>query len=322
MLTPLEVLTSNDKTAHYGRISLLVDNLYSLQHQRIRLGNRLVAQFRLKLGINPGETEKELEKQDRNMLEALRLAYNCIADGLVDPTNPILPEAPRPSDLLTNPIEHFLVRSYLDVRRVEEEHLKYIEKALQDVPIYTKWLSGVKGVGPTMAGVILRYIDIHKATYVSSIWAFAGLDVAPDGRARSKRKEHLVPREYKDRDGKTQEKQSITFNPTLRTKLLGVLATSFLRSKSPYAEHYYRYRTRITPERPEWTKLHVHRASLRYMIKLFIRDLYIQWRALEDLPVHPSYNERLSSAQELSDAEQKISADFLNKKSPKDWTQS
>lgn len=47
---------------------------------------------------------------------------------------------------------------------------------------------------------------------------------------RSKKKQSLEVRDYTDRNGDVQQKLSITFQPFLKTKLNGVLATSFLRA--------------------------------------------------------------------------------------------
>ena len=47
---------------------------------------------------------------------------------------------------------------------------------------------------------------------------------------RSKKKQSLEIRDYTDRNGEAQQKLSITFQPFLKTKLNGVLATSFLRA--------------------------------------------------------------------------------------------
>ena len=43
-----------------------------------------------------------------------------------------------------------------------------------------------------MAGVLISEFDIHRARYPSSMWKYAGLDVARDGRGRSRKAEHLV----------------------------------------------------------------------------------------------------------------------------------
>lgn len=122
-----------------------------------------------------------------------------------------------------------------------------------------------------------------------------GIPVEAKGlhQGRSKRKEHLIKVRYTDRDGEEQERDSITFRPFLKTKLVGVLAASFLRSKNPvYAPVYYSYKTRLETH-PNWTdktKDHRHKAALRYMIKVFLKDLYVAWRTLEGLPVAPEYH--------------------------------
>ena len=58
-----------------------------------------------------------------------------------------------------------------------------------------------------------------------------GLDLSKpgEGAGRSRKAEHLVDVEYTDKDGKMQTKKSITFNPFLKTKLVGVLAASFVK---------------------------------------------------------------------------------------------
>lgn len=132
---------------------------------------------------------------------------------------------------------------------------------------------------------------------------------------RSRKKIHLVKREYVNKDGVVSERDSITYNPWLKTKLMGVVATSFLRSASPYRQHYDNYKHRIesdesrikkptltkdeaaaaieagAPKEDVWSKGRIHQASLRYMVKMFLCDLYNAWRPLEGLPVMPTYHE-------------------------------
>ncbi len=163
-----------------------------------------------------------------------------------------------------------------------------------------------------MAGVIISEIDISKAKYPSSLWAYAGLDVGSDGQGRSRRKEHLVDRTYINKAGNEATRVGITFNPFLKTKLMGVLASSFLRVKdSPYADIYRAYKHRLE-NHPKYgiandaarvaevkekddhkyaPKGHRHNMALRYMVKRFLVDLYNNWRRLEGLPVAPEYSE-------------------------------
>lgn len=169
---------------------------------------------------------------------------------------------------------------------MEKKLAKAIAEELQDVPIYNLFLKDVKGVGPLMAGIIVSEYDIEIATTVSKLWAFTGL--AP-GRDRLKKGEKAC------------------FNKWLRTKMCGVLAGSFLKSRSPYAEYYYNMKTRRENSEQmtkEWKKggeaevrwcdatpAHRHRDAIRYMIKMFLKDLYVMWRTIEDLPVREPYSE-------------------------------
>ena len=121
---------------------------------------------------------------------------------------------------------------------------------------------------------------------------YAGLDVACDGKGRSRKQEHLVNREYTTADGEIKERRGITFNPFLKTKLMGVLATSFLRvGENPYRTIYDNYKHRLQSKWGDERKGHIHNASLRYMVKIFLIDLYSNWRQIEGLPVSKTYQE-------------------------------
>lgn len=124
---------------------------------------------------------------------------------------------------------------------------------------------------------------VIEATY--RMWHLGG---------RSRRADHLVDVEYKNAKGETATRKSITFNPFLKTKLIGVLGPSFLKVReSPYKEAYYDYKARLEnhPKHADKTKAHRHNMAIRYAVKLFIRDLYVAWRTIEGLQVHPSYQE-------------------------------
>ena len=58
-----------------------------------------------------------------------------------------------------------------------------------------------------------------------------------------------------------------------------------------YAKFFYDYRNRLKSE--GWGKSDGHRknAAIRYMVKMFLLDLYKEWRTLEGLPVREPYAE-------------------------------
>lgn len=279
-------------TTSQMQIRRITRGIYDLQKLRIQAGNRLIAHYLVKLGIQPGQ-EKTADVE--HLFSLLKSEYKTLTDGLVNKKG--IPKKFISNGLISDEVEFALVNAY--EKLVEEEAFQTVilTMALKEFPIYTEFLSQIRGIGPLMAGVIISEIDITRATYVSSLWKYAGLDVVvlEDGTAlgRSRRRECLVPKVYTNSDGETVETVGITYNPFLKTKLLGVLATSFLRSKSPYADYYYQYKNRLMnhPKHKEKSKNHIHRMAIRYMIKMFLRDLYMAWRTLEGLPTYPTYEQ-------------------------------
>lgn len=291
-------------TTSKAQLKTMVRGAYDMQKLRIQTGNRVAGNFRAKLGQKPGKKATDtLSKEDLKLLDQLKRSHKRITDALIAAKK----KGPFPGDeVISSLTELSLVRQYVELEKVESNHFKDIKIALSDFPIYTEFLVKINGIGPRMAGVIISEFDIHKAKYPSSLWAYAGLDVAPDGAGRSRRKEHLVKRKYIDKQGEEKERDSITFNAWLKTKLLGVLAGSFMMQKGEfgYKQLYYNYRHRIESnpnyiitDKPgfhldnTWTKARRDAAAKRYMIKMFLIDLYNEWRKLEGLPVSPTYQE-------------------------------
>lgn len=281
-----------------------VRGAYQIQKLRIQMGNRIVSNFKVKLGQKPSENEDELDEDAKEILKLLRKQHKKIIDGIK-----VFPSINKfkGDEIISSYTELCLLDQYMVLEKNENQHFRRLEKVLSEYPIYSQFLEHIKGVGPAMAGVIISEFDIHKAKYSSSLWAYAGLDVAPDGQGRSRRKEHLVEQTYKDKNGEIGLKMGITFNPFLKTKLLGVLGSSFLRAGSEdnrYKDIYDNYKHRLEhragaipvslhgkTEGESLTKLHRHRMAIRYMIKMFLIDLYVNWRTIEGLPVHIPYHE-------------------------------
>ena len=305
-------------------IRTYVRSAYDLQKIRIQMGNRLVALLKQRLGQYPGLTEDDLKDEAKTTLRLARQSYKRLADAMaqgkittrnievldgetdegaqvetVEITTKRLKAFKGEDLLLTSMSEFCLMHQYLDIERAEAEHFKMMKVILKDYPIFVNFLEGVKGVGPAMAGVIISEIDIHQANTPASMWKYAGLDVvivvdkegATTTQGRGKYKAHLVQREYTNAKGEQAMRDSITFNPWLKTKLLGVLAGSFLKSKSPYAQMYYDYKGRLEnhPAHKDKTAIHRHRMALRYMVKRFLVDLYKEWRSIEGLTIVEEY---------------------------------
>lgn len=299
-------------------IRTLVRGTYDLQMLRIMVGNRLVANFKTKLGQAPSKPERELSKEDQKFLNQLRKRYKKITDGI---TRGLLPKKEdfKGDEVISEYAELCLIHDYLKMEEQEGVNFDHLEEALEEFPIYMKFLKNIRGIGGRMSGVLISEIDIHKARYPSSLWKYAGLDVAPDGRGRSRRKEHLVKVQYKNKSGKMAEKNSITFNSFLKTKIVGVLGNNLIRQNDgKYREAYNNYKLRME-NHVDWgtqnDKVKLlddegkpkkdtqgnfifktgkglrHARARRYMVKIFLIDLYTEWRTLEGLPVAVPYHE-------------------------------
>ena len=214
---------------------------------------------------------------------------------------------------------------------IETSTLKEIERMLRGIPIYERWLMDQRGVGVTLAAVLVSYINIERCNTVSQLWAWCGLAV---------------------RDGKADRRikgQKCRYNPWLKSKMF-LLGECLIKAGSPYRQFYDNYKHRqesrrvdvcmkcSDPERPnvrgngrfkckgpdfkkcrgaecplckgagdvkcdncEGTggpapygngKAHRHAMSLRYMVKMFLRDFWESWRRCEGLDIRPSYAEQ------------------------------
>ena len=276
-----------------SNLKTIVRGAYDIQKNRIQTGNRLVANFKAKLGQAPSEKEDTIDADGQQILTNLRRSHKLLTEGVATfPRQATF----KGDEVISSYTELCLVANYLELEEQEKTHFRRLGNILKDYPIYNNFLAGTTGVGPAMAGVVISEIDITKAEYPSSLHKYAGLDVAGDGQGRSRRKEHLEDSEYVDADGVVQTKKGITFNPFLKTKLVGVLGSSFVKQspdKCKYRKVYddYKHRIEHMDAHKEKSKGHRHNMAVRYMIKIFLIDLYNEWRALEGLPVAPTYTE-------------------------------
>jgi hypothetical protein len=126
-------------------------------------------------------------------------------------------------------------------------------------------------------------------------------------KADGKDKEYIIITDTRIRGDRPTKGFILPYNKKLRVVLMGILAPGFIRAKSAYAlNYYYPMKRRLEQEaspvdslgtrddgKPwcEVSKGHRDLAAKRYMVKMFLRDLYVAWRTLEGLPVRVPYSE-------------------------------
>jgi len=251
-------------------------------------------------------SEKELEDEAKQYLVIVRQEYERITDRYVlAQANKYLKVDFTEYSIITDAAMLLFIDDYEKQLANETNMGKVIAKIVQEHPMWEAFLEGVKGCGPLMSAVILTEFDITKAPRISNFWSYAGLDVADDGRGRGRYKEHLVDQEYTDADGKEQTKKGITFNPFLKTKLVGVLGSCLLKTKGTYKEVYDNYKHRLENHatHKDKTKGHRHNMAVRYMVKMFVQDLWLKWREAEGLTITAPYSEAKLGMKHKQDVE-------------------
>lgn len=116
----------------------------------------------------------------------------------------------------------FIDDSAASLERMEAQCQKLIERLILrscEKPFY-EWLINHRGIGPVTAGCIISELGSpERFRTVSSLWAYCGLSVVveEDGMGHCQRRER----------GKTAN-----WNSFLKTKLLGVIATNFVKQQT------------------------------------------------------------------------------------------
>lgn len=235
-------------------LKTMVMNCYDLQKLRIQLGNRVFQQCRQALGLQSSDREEELDKEKQKLLSSIRKEYRLIADGINECRRNAQKESffENHNGIIHDFTTFQMITSYEDVLAAELVAFANLKPFVHREPLWHKFLVNIQGLGEAMAGIIIAYINFEEATYVSKIWKYLGIDTVPeDGRGRSRIKAHLVTREYINKEGEKDEKLGLSFNPLLKTKMLGVLSGSFLIHNQYYHRVYsdYKYRLNHDPHR-------------------------------------------------------------------------
>lgn len=274
----------------------LIRSLYDVQKVRIETGNRIVAEIKARMGQRPGKKEETIKDPDaKQYLKIATSEYKRIADAFVlNKTANYFKVEYAEYQIISDPTMLLFTELYVKYLDNEARQEKVVAKIVAQHPMWDAFLKDVKGCGPLMSAVILSEFDIHKAVRISQFWAYAGLDVASDGRGRGRYKEHLVDVEYTDKEGEQKIKKGISFNPFLKTKLVGVLASCFIKIRDcEYRKVYdsYKHRLENHEKHKDKSKGHRHNMAMRYMIKIFLQDLWLKWREVEGLEITRPYAE-------------------------------
>lgn len=281
------------------KIKSLYKSFKDLQQLRIQTGARIVANVKYKLGIEPGDGE-QLHPEAKNIINKMVADFNKITTGMVVNSKLI-----QGVGIISDHAEYALAKAYMQTYETELELQKEMKRVLSDLPEYRLFLKHVTGIGPSTAAAIISMIDVFKVRHVSQIYRYCGLDVVAveEGvdefgavkfkfEGRGKKKAHLVDKTYANSKGEVKHTKGISYNPDIKSVLLGIVASQFIKLKNPLSKVYYGYKTRLENHREHKNKTasHRHAMAMRYMIKIFLYYYYCSIRENYGLRVDPMYS--------------------------------
>lgn len=255
---------------------------YKIQNLRVKLWLQILA----KLKMDNPEVEDEIKAKittPRKLERVLLKEYNSFEEINV--------EGYAGKRYIRDDLFFIMVQAHFNLHQQEERMFKVIGKLISDHPLF-EYIKTIHGCDEATTAILLSEIEISKSKYISSLYLLSGLDCGPDNKARNRSAAHLIDRTYIDKDGKEKTKKSITYNPFLHDKILGTIGPNLIRAKSmPYYKTYddYKHRLEMRPDWKDKTKMHRHRAAIRYMMRTFMANLYRAWRPMEGLDVFESY---------------------------------
>lgn len=67
-----------------SNLKTMVRGAYDIQKLRIQMGNRIVMNFKAKLGQESSAPEEEMDEDGKHILKDLRIRYRKITDGVTN----------------------------------------------------------------------------------------------------------------------------------------------------------------------------------------------------------------------------------------------
>lgn len=147
-----------------------------------------------------------------------------------------------------------------------------MEKCLKLVPIYSRFLKHVYGLGPVTAGYLVAMVDIEKCQKPSQLIRYAGLAVV-NGRLE-----------------RPTKGSKLAYNKELRTRLYQAFSAMMRNAgrdgqTSKYLDIYNDVKHRYA----SLDRKGGHSAGWHTAMRVLLEDLYIVWRSLEGLDVWVSW---------------------------------
>jgi len=213
------------------------------------------------------------------------------------------------------------------VRALEDTLKSTLEDSLENYPIWTEYLSKIKGIGPLLASSLIAEIgDIKRFDTVSKLWSYFGLNVGyvrmecAKGHklmaARAKEKCPVLVEKnktcgaeianlgYVHEAMRRRDGWRVLYNTRAKT-LAWKVGNQLLTNKNEFFKQLYDTRKQAELNKG-LSDGHAHSRALRRMIKIFLCLLWVKWRKLEKLPVTKPYVEKVLNHKHIIQPEDAI----------------
>lgn len=247
-------------------------------------------------------------------LQRIRLGFA----GRMEAADSLSPEFP---DRAATEEQVLFMGHVLEQIKVVEQRivLRELNVVIRRHPLWTEYLKGVKGIGLITAGLLISEFNPYRATTPSKFWRFAGQAVDNEtGLAeRTKRgvKAAFSPR-FKSKmfmmaqvlikhnnDWRTvyhRAKKRYESKPCHKSLQDHIPRKKNIKASKGRVESHvvglWKLARKCSIEEAKalvkssgCSPAHVHMKATRYMLKMFLLELWIKWRILLGLDVRPSY---------------------------------
>jgi len=297
--TPVE----GERAARRSTLAALVRDLFQAQSTLAAASRALVTIMRASASDAVATTvaridaPRDLSREDLDLIAAAMEEYQLFASSVVRVRIDVWrAELARRSMLISSVEKVIAVEIYGEARNLERRLSHTVSVKVQEFSIWTSFLKDVGGVSMPVAAVLVAAFDPYQAAQLSGFWKFAGLDGGRGGRNRSGQRPPGRP-------VTTDAQRMRAIDPSvIKSVLLGQLGPALIKQCGVYRAQYETYKVRLGARDdvglvaqaagvPGATAAHRHAMATRYMVKMFLGDLWRTWRILEGLSVGIPYVE-------------------------------
>lgn len=294
-----------------------VKSLEIVQATRIAVGNTIVNNAYKSLGMNEyrqlkkdigcddmdedGATKKSygVDQDKETFIKVIYRDFKNMLKEAKENGKPITIRNFNATKLIPRWMYFRWIMSYHNQVLSEKECVKAIEEEIETNPVYTMYLSGIRGIGPTLAAYLLAYLDPRVCRHPSGFIRYLGLDVVKSektGKDIGRNRFITRPMPYLTKDGDVAINNSRGYNAHIKSKVYMAFDCMVKHKDPKYYQMYLDFKNYYT-NRPDLAAVwngdvekgeYSTPASMarRKVMCRFVIDLWLNMRRILGLPLN------------------------------------